>query len=348
MVLLILPPPVHRDNQKFTASTQWYDDSKGWKSQMGGFSAVASVTTDANNMGGFFVRKLVGGTGVGLQLHKLLPLVLLTTTSSSTTPNEKNAPPLSFGRHYGWILLSGLLSNLCLTGFLASYLADLRDADAWHIPAAMILCAVLESLVFLYYYVTMCNQKAVPSQRRVGKAAAVTAFPKGKTPNSLVSNIVARTVTICSAAMLLYGIRDWLFTGRTIPFIPYDDLYLEWTNAYSHSAPVGSPEYKEQGIGAASFYIGDLYVCQLAGLQLTLLCLYKLLSSYTIRLGNDGGRTGLATARLVWQPAAISNLLLLFQLRVFTSAAASASCHFRYHLMVLAYETFIVGLYAFF
>jgi hypothetical protein len=308
---------------------------------MGGFSAVTSVSTDANNMGGFFVRKLVGATALGLQLHKLLPLVLLTT--------PENAPP--FGRHYGWILLSGLLSNLCLAGFLASYLADLRDADAWQIPAAMMGCAVLESIVFLYYFTTMCivrhNKKAVPSQR-LGNATAVMAFQDGKTPNSLVSNIVARTVAICSSAMLMYGVRDWLFAGRTIPFIPYDDLYLEWTNAYLHSPPVGSPEYIEQGIGAASFHIGDQYVCQLAGLQLTLLCLYKLLSSWTIRLGNDGGRTGLATARLVWQPAALANLLLLFLLRVFTSAATSASCHFRYHLMVLAYEAFIVGLYAFF
>jgi hypothetical protein len=31
-------------------------------------------------MGGVFVRKLVGGTGLGPQLHKLLPLVLLTST----------------------------------------------------------------------------------------------------------------------------------------------------------------------------------------------------------------------------------------------------------------------------
>jgi hypothetical protein len=160
-------------------------------------------------MGGFFVHKLVGGTGLGLQLHKLLLLILLTTPENA---------PLTFGRHYGWILLSGLLSDLCLTGFLllASYLTDLRDADAWRIPAAMAGCAVLESFVFAYYYATTCiarchNQKAaVPSQRQRGKtAAAVTAFPHGKTPNSLVSNIVAGTVTICSSTMLLYGIRDF-------------------------------------------------------------------------------------------------------------------------------------------
>jgi hypothetical protein len=302
---------------------------------MGGFSAVASVSTDQNDMGGFFVRKLSGCTMLGLQLHKLLPLVLLTTTPDDAA---------SFGRHYGWILLSGVTSNLCLAAFLASYWTDFQNADTLHIPASMIGCAVLESLVFLYYYTTKCwrSQTRSSSQQRPARA-----FAEGKTPRSLVSNIVARTVAICSSAMLVYGLRDWLFGGQTIPYIPYDDLYLEWTNAYLHSPPNGSPEFQAQGLGAAGFYVGDQYVSRLAGLQLTLLCLYKLLSAWTIPLGPDG-RSGAVTAGLVWKPAALANLLLLFQLRIFTSAAASASCHFRYHLMVLAYESFIVGLYAFF
>jgi hypothetical protein len=65
--------------QKLTASTQWYGDSKDWKSRMGVFSAVTNVSTHANNMDGLFVRKLVSCTSPCLQLHKLLPLVLLTT-----------------------------------------------------------------------------------------------------------------------------------------------------------------------------------------------------------------------------------------------------------------------------
>jgi hypothetical protein len=41
--------------QKLIASTQWYDDKKDWKSRMGGFSAVAKVSTHVNKMGVFFV-----------------------------------------------------------------------------------------------------------------------------------------------------------------------------------------------------------------------------------------------------------------------------------------------------
>jgi hypothetical protein len=104
---------------------------------------------------------------LGLQLHKLLPLVLLTT--STTTPFEKNnAHPLSFSRHYGWILLAGLLSNLCLAGFLASYLVDLRDVDEWQIPAAMMGSAVLESIVLAHYYATMCTTaRCVTTRKRL-------------------------------------------------------------------------------------------------------------------------------------------------------------------------------------
>jgi hypothetical protein len=82
---------------------------------------------------------------------------------------------------------------------------------------------------------------------------------------------------------------------------------------------------------------------------------YKLLSSWTIRLGNDGGRTNSAhgapcvAARGAGQSAVV---LPAPCLRIFTSATsvfiAFDSCQLRYHLMVLAYEAFIMGLYAFF
>ena len=62
-------------------------------------------------MGGVFVRQLVGGTGLGPQLHKLLPLVLLTHT-------PENGPP--FSRHFGWILLSGLCRPIW------------SSPDSWH------------------------------------------------------------------------------------------------------------------------------------------------------------------------------------------------------------------------
>jgi hypothetical protein len=72
--------------QKFTASTRWYDDSKDWKSQMSSFSSVANVSIHAHKMGGCFGHsKMVGSTSLGLPLHELLPLVLLTT--------PENVPP---------------------------------------------------------------------------------------------------------------------------------------------------------------------------------------------------------------------------------------------------------------
>ena len=49
----------------------------GWKSTQGGFSAIQHISTDLNNMGGFFVRKVAGGAGCVVQLHKIIPLVFL-------------------------------------------------------------------------------------------------------------------------------------------------------------------------------------------------------------------------------------------------------------------------------
>lgn len=306
--------------KSFTGSQMWFDDSKGWKSQQGGFSAVENTSTDANNMGGFFMRKLSGCTGIGLQLHKLVPIVFMTE---------------AYGKKYRWILVAGALSNICLALFLASYMADLQNADAWQIPSIMVSVSLLEAFVMIVY----------ASSIKTDEKVVAAAFSNGVSPDSLVSNIVARTVAIISTCILVYGIRDLWFTGTPIPLVPYDDLYLEWTNAFFHSPPESSPEYEEQGLGAG-FYIGDKYICQMAGLQLTLLSLYKLLSSWTIRRGSDS--KGEVTARMVWKPATIANLMLLFLLRIFASAGDSASWNVRWHLMVVAYETFIVGLYAFF
>lgn len=298
----------------------WFDNSKGWKSQQGGFSAVENASTDANNMGGFFMRKLVGCTGVGLQLHKLLPIVFSTE---------------AYGKGHRWILVGGILSNSSLALFLASYMTDLQNAGAWQVPSVMMGVSIFEALVMMVYALSMKTKE---------KLVAV-AFSNGKSPTSLVSNIVARTVAIISTGILMYGIRDFCFSGMPIPLLPYDDLYLEWTNAFFHSPPESSPEYEDQGI-AAGFYIGDKYVCQMAGLQLALLSLYKLLSSWTIRRGSDN--KGEAAVRMIWKPSTIANLMLLFLLRIFASAAESASWNVRWHLMAVAYETFIVGLYAFF
>ena len=62
-------------SQEYTKSTKWFDDSKGWKSKQGGLSTILAVTTDANDMGGLFVRKLAGVAGMAYHITKILPIV---------------------------------------------------------------------------------------------------------------------------------------------------------------------------------------------------------------------------------------------------------------------------------
>ena len=80
-------------------------------------------------------------------------------------------------------------------------------------------------------------------------------------------------------------------------------------------------------------------------LQLMLNCLYKFTTSLFIKHGSAG--RGQVQARMIWQVQACGNLLLLFIMRLFASAANSASLDLRWHLMALAYETFILGLHGF-
>jgi hypothetical protein len=53
-------------------------------------------------------------------------------------------------------------------------------------------------------------------------------------------------------------------------------------------------------------------------------------------------RSGVISSRMIWKAQAFGNMLLLGMLRFFTPAAKSASLDLRWHLMMVAYEAFIL------
>jgi hypothetical protein len=297
-------------------------DTKGWKDTQGGFSAVSQVTTDANNMGGFFVRKLAGAAAVGVHGTKLWPLLV-------------HGTGMEWQRgHFVPLLMTGALANLLLMAFYLLKWDDLRDAQATELPTIMLGVLALETMVLLYYAATT----------RIVKGAAV-ALTQGKTEKSLPSNIATRTVLLVTTAVSIMAARDLFFPGTILPFWPRDDIYLEWTNALLHSPPPGSPEAQESGMEAL-LLVGDKFMGQLLALHLLLVCMFKYVASLGLRLQADG--RGRYQAKLLWQGAALTNVLIVFALRLFTPAAMSASLDLRWHLMALAYETFILVMYGFF
>jgi hypothetical protein len=304
--------------QSFTKSMEWFNDAKGWKSTQGGFSAIQSVTTDANNMGGFFVRKVGGAAGLALQLQKLMPLFL--------HPLDAR---WKMG-HFRPLFWTAAISNMMLAAFYASYMADFAAAGSDSLPKLFIAVLAVESLVIVGY---LFNSRKV----KLGHAVAL---PEGKTHKSVVSRIVARTVFLVSTAIALIAGRDFFFPGEIINFVPRDDIYLEWTGAFLHSPPEGTPEAEENGMTAA-FHVGDKFVSQLMGLNLLILCLYKAVAAFFIQYGSDGG--GVVKARMIWKAQTIGHGLILFLFRLFSPSAASASLDLRWHLMTVAYETFILG-----
>ena len=114
-------------------------------------------------MGGFFVRKVAGGAGCAVQLHKIIPLVFV---------QEPNARWLL--GHYQHILLSAIFGNIAIVLFFLSYWDDLTSARAQTIPLVTISTLLLESVVFLIYYVMIRTS-------RKPRLPAV-AMPAGKTP----------------------------------------------------------------------------------------------------------------------------------------------------------------------
>ena len=309
-------------HQEFTKSTDWFDDSQGWKSQQGGFSAVQQITTDENNMGGFFIRKAAGAVVAGVQLQKMIPLLF----------HVKGAR-FDMG-HFQPLLLVSAMANIASILFFGWKWEELSSGNATELPLCWISVMTMETVVLAIYALST----------KVKKGPAI-AMKDGKTPLSVPSGIVSRTIGIVTTATALFAARDLFLPGTIMDFVPLDDIYLEWTNALRHSPPDNSPEALDNGIEAPLF-VGDKFISQYMAFNLLLLCSFKLFSAAAVRVGADG--RGEVQSKMFWTAQFLSNGMFLFLIRLFANAASSASVDFRWHLMALAYETFILGMYAFF
>lgn len=310
---------------EFTSSTKWFEDGKGWKSAQGGFSAVQQITTDENDMGGFFVRKLAGAAALAFHLQKLVPLIYQPTT-------------VHWGLgHFTPMLITSVLGNMAVAAFYMSHMDDLKNADAGSIGFGIIAALVLESFVIGGFILTLLLKKSVKLKPQK--------LPSDKRPSSMVSKIVTRTVCIVSGLITVIAGRDFFFPGQELPFPPYDDIYLEWTGAFIHSPPPNTVEGDEHGL-EAPLHIGDKFMSRLGALYILIICFQKFAAAILIRVGKDN--SGPTKCKIFWKVQAIADGLILFTLRVFAPAAKSASLDFRWHIMSLGYELFILGLYGYF
>ncbi len=308
----------------FTGSTKWFDDSRGWKSTAGGFSSVQQVTTDENDMGGYFVKKMAGAAALSYHLQKFIPIVF-----------QSSGYHWGYG-HFNPLLFSSVLGNFAVAAFYVMQFDALKTADAEKMGLVIAIILVAEAIIILAFLLAAMF-KSKPSFKAQN-------LPNGKGPNSIVSKILARTFCIVSGIIAVIASRDFFFPGREMPFPPYDDIYLEWTGAFIHSPPANSVEEQEHGL-EAPLHIGDKFISRLMALYLLVLCFQKFVSGFLIRVGKDN--SGEKKCKTFWRVQCISNVLLLFTVRVFAPAALSASLDFRWHTMSLGYETFMLGLQAY-
>lgn len=310
----------------FTKSNEFYDDSRGWKSTGGGLSSIASVTTDANNMGGLFVRKLCGAAGLAVHSQKIVPLLFQPSNAHFVLG------------HFNPMLNVAALGNISLALLHYSYLPDLEAAGAGDLVKIIMSILVFEALVMLLY----CASATISARKLIGK---ISVSPDGaKKARSVVNRVIMRTVGIVSGVIAVIAGRDLLCPGQIIPIIPRDDIYLEWTNAFLHSPPPNSPEAEDHSL-EAPFYLGDKYVSHVMALHVLITCAFKVTSSFLIRTGfkNEGE----IKANMIWKVQSIGDWLILFTFRMFTFAAKSASLDIRWHLMTIGYEAFVLGVYGF-
>lgn len=287
---------------------------------------------------------------MAFQFSKIWPVVFQSFPYYQSGKKGMVGPSWS-GGHYDPLLICGMVGDLALAAFYLVKLNEIKTAGAQGLGMAYVLAAVLEALVFGLYIVS----------RRMGGTKVVKQSTSEETksedplddPNTLPSRIVARTVMIVSTLMSIIAVRDLAFPGTILSFIPRDDIYLEWTGAFLHSPPPDTVESDEHGL-EAPLYAGDKFVSQLMGLYLVLCCMMKFASvigwtkgSRSMGVGvENADRWGIVASRLIWKTMALGDLFILTLLRMFTPAAQTASLDLRWHLMMVAYEMFILCKFA--
>lgn len=329
------------------------------------------ATTDANNMGGLFLRKMAGTAALAFHTSKLCPVLF----SSGPTYDQKESAASGKHRwagaswsagHFDPILALGMIGDTCLTVFYMARLDELKNAGAGAIGMGFVSAGLAEAFVLAMY---LLNRRMHYNVRGMDKKLKANSMPerasrdmRAEDPSSLPSRIVARTVCITSLLMSFISLRDLFFPGTILSFLPRDDIYLEWTGAFLHSPPPDTVEADEHGLEAPLFE-GDKFVSQLLGLYLSLGCMLKILSAVgwskgNRNMGSSGSadrkimienvdRSGVVSSRIIWKTMAFGDALLLIMLRLFTPAAMTASLDLRWHLMFVAYEAFILFLYGF-
>lgn len=374
-----------------TKSQKWYHDddtSKAyWKSSRGGLGSIRPYTSDDNDMGGLFVRKMAGVAAMGYHTTKLWPIVFQSAPVPSLVGGQgiqMKGASWKIG-HYDAILTLGVLGNFCIAAFYMMRIDELRNAGAEPLVAILVMASLIEALVFGAYLISrrmsmkkttkvvgkqpqqqQKQQQKRPAQKKKGSKdkdaspsssePAANEYNPQEDPNSIPSRIALRTVFIVSSTISLIAIRDLFFAGTIISFIPRDDIYLEWTGAFFHSPPPDTVEADEYGL-ESPLYAGDKFMSQLLGMYLVLSCVWKFASVGAWSKGNrdmeykspeNVDRHGVVSSKMIWKAQAFGDMLLLFMLRMFAPAAKSASLDLRWHLMTVAYEMIILGLYGFF
>jgi hypothetical protein len=332
-------------------------------------------------MGGLFVRKVCGVASLAYHTTKLWPIIFQSPPIYNTVVGKTSNGRVVGGYvgtswsagHYDPLLVLSIVGNASIAIFYLTRMDELKDAGAHGMGLMFVLASLIESFVFTVYLLSRRMSKAkvtavkLTKTRGSGKddgfdntsktttATTGEEYDPMEDPNSLPSRIVARTVSIVSSMILLVSLRDLFFPGFIFTFLPRDDIYLEWTGAFMHSPPPDTVEADENSLGAP-FFVGDKFISQLLGLYLSLGCMFKMCSAWGWSKGNrtlsanmqSVDRSGVISSRMIWKAQAFGNMLLLGMLRFFTPAAKSASLDLRWHLMMVAYEAFILCEYSLF
>ncbi|GMI01387.1 hypothetical protein TrVE_jg10717 [Triparma verrucosa] len=340
--------------------------------------------TGQSDVGNGFSARLGGMAGLFIAIVKIMVFMFADVNEDGRKFYELHSPTILF-------MIFANLSNL----LFQVYVLTVAPASA-HFAIKILICSLAyETLLiggsFWFNYLSQIKirrifkydprpplpphsqSKPSVSKAMLGKKTnkkkdddALTEAPEPEPAvditNNIPSRIIFRTTAICSTAFAVPFFRDLFYPGHVLKWFPNDVRYLIFTKSYLHSPPLPVDN-------SHLMYLGSKILSQRCGLQILLICLFKISTSILIKNGpplerswREGWDSHSSIPKLhpssllgplkqvqVLKLQTLGNVLIWMTMWRFYHAALELEGYKTNHaLIVIFWETFILGIYAWF
>jgi hypothetical protein len=260
-----------------------------------------------NNAGGFLARRVGAAAVMSVHIPKLV-------VATFWKPSDQEWSTARFRP----VLIVAAVGNTAIV-FFYCYWAQRFAAEAQQDEGVrnfvLAIVGVLLAELLAMQYSMVGTTPTTPANATSGRPILKDDW--------VVASFLSTLFCLMTVPRMAVAVRDLFLPGRTLHFIPYDDINLQLLSNLEAN--------NKQSVAS------DLFLSQLHAVHVLILCLYRFVTAVMwIRHGKD--RYVKATIQMIWACLVVGDIMINYVLRIMTPAAAHGWIHLQGHRVWLALE----------